>query len=565
MKKLAIFATLLTLVLSGCAENTLDNIAPEEEQSTIILPDLTAGFADDDVTKTYVEESKYLRWHEADLITAFYGNTLNRQYKFKGKTGDNSGTFSLVPSGELGTGNELDAIYAVYPYDENATITDKGVMTIHLPATQNYAENSFGKGANTMLAVTESVEDTFLGFKNACGYLKLKLYNEGGAMLKSVEVKGNGGEKIAGTATATIEFGGVPAVAMNDDATTSVTLDCGEGIALGTTSETATELWVVLPEVTFEGGITITATDTEGITFEKSTTKPVAITRNEIQPMKALGAEFVAPEPKPANNEIWYTSESEIVFKTNNVFDVEITSHVWDSSTEKGVITFSGDVTKIKSDAFCTVGVSSVHLPDSVVEVEARAFDYNMRQTLQEIKSKYSSADNRCLVIDGTLITFAYWGISDNIYTFPDNIQKIGDYACECSWFEYDITLVLPDSVKEIGHSGFWECGSRLKEVVMGNGVEIIGDRVFQGCNGMTQISFPASVKSIGSGQCISWESPKDLYFRSTVAPNIKEDSFEQYGHVMANFYVPAESVEAYKAAEYWCDYADAIEPYVFE
>ncbi len=154
MKKLAFFATLLTLVLSGCAENTLDNIAPEEEQSTITLPDLTAGFADDDVTKTYVEESKYLRWHEADLITAFYGNTLNRQYKFKGKTGDNSGTFSLVPSGELGTGNTLEAIYAIYPYDEDATITDKGEISLSLPATQYYAENSFGRGANTMIAVT---------------------------------------------------------------------------------------------------------------------------------------------------------------------------------------------------------------------------------------------------------------------------------------------------------------------------------------------------------------------------------------------------------------------------
>ncbi|MBR5830103.1 MAG: hypothetical protein IKY63_02470, partial [Tidjanibacter sp.] len=185
MKKLAIFATLLTLVLSGCAENTLDNIAPEVNNE-ITLPDLTAGFADDDVTKTYVEESKYLRWHEADLITAFYGNTLNRQYEFKGKTGDNSGTFSLVPSGELGTGNALEAIYAIYPYDEGATITDKGEISLSLPATQYYAENSFGRGANTMIAVTESVEDTFLGFKNACGYLKLKLYNESGARLKSV-------------------------------------------------------------------------------------------------------------------------------------------------------------------------------------------------------------------------------------------------------------------------------------------------------------------------------------------------------------------------------------------
>lgn len=28
--------------------------------------------------------------------------------------------------------------------------------------------------------------------------------------------------------------------------------------------------------------------------------------------------------------------------------------------------------------------------------------------------------------------------------------------------------------------------------------------------------------------------------------------------------YVPTESVDAYKAADYWCDYADYIEPYQF-
>ena len=375
MKKLAFFATLLTLVLSGCAENTLDNIAPEVNNE-ITLPDLTAGFADDDVTKTYVEESKYLRWHEADLITAFYGNTLNRQYKFKGKTGDNSGTFSLVPSGELGTGNTLEAIYAIYPYDEDATITDKGEISLSLPATQYYADNSFGRDANTMIAVTESVEDTFLGFKNACGYLKLKLYNESGARLKSVEVRGNNSEKIAGSATATIEFGGVPTVTMSADATTSVTLDCDEGIELGTTAETATELWVVLPEVTFEGGITITATDTEGITFEKSTTKPVAITRNDIQPMKALEAVFEAVIPDTWK--IYYTATQKLekASWSNTIFGANIVSNEWDETTGEGVIIFDGEVTKIGNSAFYNYAtVEELTLPKSITSFGKRPFE----------------------------------------------------------------------------------------------------------------------------------------------------------------------------------------------
>ena len=99
-----------------------------------------------------------------------------------------------------------------------------------LPAVQTYAENSFGRGANTMLAVTENVEDTFLAFKNACGYLKLKFYNTEGTTIKNIVVKGNGEEKIAGAANATIDLGEAPQLTMTDDATTAITLDCGDGV-----------------------------------------------------------------------------------------------------------------------------------------------------------------------------------------------------------------------------------------------------------------------------------------------------------------------------------------------
>ena len=173
MKKILIWLVAsLLLTMVGCVEglHEPDVTVTSSEQ----LPNLTAGFAEGE-TNTYVESGKYLRWHEDDRLTAFFGNTLNRQYKFNGATGDNSGSFSYISSGNLETGNALDRIYAVYPYDETTTITDDGKISLTLPDVQTYAENSFGRGANTMLAVTENVEDTFLGFKNVCGYLKLKL------------------------------------------------------------------------------------------------------------------------------------------------------------------------------------------------------------------------------------------------------------------------------------------------------------------------------------------------------------------------------------------------------
>ena len=59
-------------------------------------------------------------------------------------------------SNSFGTGNDLNRHYALYPYSSDITITEKGVITATLPAGQSYAENSFGLGANTMVAVTEN-------------------------------------------------------------------------------------------------------------------------------------------------------------------------------------------------------------------------------------------------------------------------------------------------------------------------------------------------------------------------------------------------------------------------
>ena len=599
------FLTLLTsLLIVGCTEVTIEQSNPLTEINS--LPDLTASLADEGETRTFVEDSKYLRWHEADLITAFFGNTLNRQYKFKGKTGDNSGTFSLIPSGELGTGNDLSSIYAVYPYDENTTITDNGVISLTLPATQTYAENSFGKGANTMVAVTESVEDTFLSFKNACGYLKLKLYGDN-VTIASIEVKGNNEEKIAGSTTATMEFGGVPTIAMNDEATTSVTLDCGEGVSIGATADTATEFWFVLPETTFEGGITITATNTDGAVFSKSTTNTVAITRNDIQPMVALKSEFATA--KPANNEIWYTSSDASVVTPNNIgaFGANILSNVYENGM--GIITFDGEVTKIVDAAFygyntdCSK-LTSVIIPDSVTEIGIGAFDsctsltsvtipdsvteigdnpFVLCTNLKKFEGKFSADNGRCLIVDGVLKSFAI-GCGVTEYTIPDSVTEIGESAFNNCTSLTNITI--PDSITTIGGCAFLSC-NLLTSVTIGNSVTTIGafafencssltsvtipDSVteigiyaFRGCTSLTSITIPDSVTSIGYNAFYSCTALQEVYCKATTPPTVGGNMF--YNNASGRkIYVPSASVSAYKSAAYWSDYADYIVGYNFE
>ena len=216
------FIALCILLFAGCTKADVESVS----QQKINSQKFHAEFAEED-TRTFVDEKVRLLWTEGDLLTIFT-STLNRKYQFDGETGDNSGTFSEIATSQFGTGNSISANYAVYPYSSSNKISNDEVITLSLPATQQYAENSFGQDANTMVAVTSGPNDYFLPFKNVGGFLRLRLYGEG-VTVRSIELKGNNSEKIAGKATVTSKYGQNPELEMSASATESITLDCGDG------------------------------------------------------------------------------------------------------------------------------------------------------------------------------------------------------------------------------------------------------------------------------------------------------------------------------------------------
>lgn len=461
------------------------------------------AFFEENESRTYVEEGNLLRWIKGDQISLFVANTLNRQYQFDGETGDNSGTFSIVNS-PFGTGNDLNCHYAVYPYSSDIKITEKGVITVTLPAEQSYVVNSFGPGANTMVAVTQNTEDTFLKFKNVGGYLKLQLYGDN-VTIKSISLKGNLNEKIAGKATIN---SGASTISMTTNATETINLNCEKGVKIGSSVETATTFWLVVPPTTFESGFTVNITDINGNSFTKSTSNTIVIERNVIQPMAAFNVAVNSSSTTIPENQIWYTSQNNSIVTPHApyAFGANIISNVYENG--KGIITFDSNITSIGRQAFhnCT-SLTSVTIPNSVISIGIQAFSFCTSLTdiamPNNIKSIGHSAFENCSLLKKIIIPGSITAIEDFTFsnckslsnvTIPSSVTTIGVYAF---WYCSSLTnIALPNSITTIGEYAFSQCTS-LNNITIPNNVTTIEDCTFYNCTSLTEITIPHGVKTI--------------------------------------------------------------------
>ena len=225
------------------------------------------------------------------------------------------------------------------------------------------------------------------------------------------------------------------------------------------------------------------------------------------------------------NNKIYYTngSTTEPTYPNNTyAFGANILSNTYNADKECWVITFDGDVTTIGNYAFrycdslisitipdsvtiigewafsgcnsltsitipdsvTTIGfvaftycssLTSITIPDSVTAIGNYAFAYC--SSLTEFNGKFASDDGRCLIVDGTLNSFAPAGLTE--YTIPDSVTTIGlgaFYGCSSL-----ISVTIPDSVTTIRAQAFETCSS-LASITIPDSVTTIGEYAFEWC-----------------------------------------------------------------------------------
>ena len=293
MKYRSLILVLSAIFMAGCQSLETSNQITDE------VPFTASSESFQLQTRTSMNSEKQVVWSSGDHLAIFQGSTLANEYRVsESSAGKTNGTFTcVIGSGDdFYAGTELPCNVAFYPYVADLTLSgaaveDQGVAYsiagYTLPASHNYTEKSFANGVFPMVAVTETIGDHNLLFKNVLGAIKLQLKGE--QTVTSISISGKNNEKLSGAATITAYTNNLtPAITMTgaDDAAKSVTLDCGAGVTLD--EDAATEFIIALPPVVFSQGFTVTVTDSESETYEINANTPNTILRSSILVMPAV-------------------------------------------------------------------------------------------------------------------------------------------------------------------------------------------------------------------------------------------------------------------------------------
>ena len=261
MKKYFIpFLVLGTTLLYSCAKEEVTSDTDSSSSVEKVKMEFKAGI--DAMSRTVLTENNKVEWEADDAISLFDSDSNN---KFTTSTSGPSVTFTGTAQDNLGT------YYALYPYNEKATISGSEITTT-LSAEQTALEGSFAKMLNP--SVAKSGTDKSLNFKNACAVVKFTLGTGVTNVVKAM-FRGNDGESLAGTLK--IDVGdSAPVTMVETGEGTGVTLRSNERFVIGT------DYYFVVAPLELKKGITLVLYDSNGKEWKRRGGNPVKLTAGHI-------------------------------------------------------------------------------------------------------------------------------------------------------------------------------------------------------------------------------------------------------------------------------------------
>lgn len=237
------------------------------------------------------------------------------------------------------------------------------------------------------------------------------------------------------------------------------------------------------------------------------------------------------------------------------------------------LLTVPDGVTTISERAFYDCDkLTTVTIPASVEEIWWESFSYCEEMTTFTIPadSKLTKIGReafvRCYKLESIFIPATVKTIDKMAFNMCRSLKSVtfaeGSQLTEIPYFcfadnEALTAIEIPSLVTTLGESAFWS-SANLANVTLPDGLKTIGKEAFCACNAMTTIDLPAALESIGESAFSGCSNLATVTCLATTPPTLGENAFSNCADGL-QILVPSGSVDAYKQASVWSEYADKI------
>ena len=270
MNKIIAFGLYTMFLLSACSndmKDVVDNVPVLVPQSGLQYMEFTASTGTD--TRTQLTSDNKVVWQTGDEISIFDG-TGNRKF-----TTNDSGA-SAIFGGNAASATDY---YALYPYQEGATLSGNVIKNVILLSEQTAKAGSFDAACNLSVATASS--DLQLAFKNVGSLVKFAVSNEQASKVRKVKLTSHDATAVL-TGTVDITLGSQPAATPASGQQPYATLIADNGLEAG-----QYYYFAVLPSV-LNAGFSLTFYDEEGKTWQKDYTAEANMARSNILKLAAI-------------------------------------------------------------------------------------------------------------------------------------------------------------------------------------------------------------------------------------------------------------------------------------